>query len=365
VAAIALALARCARALDAPPALRQKRPDEGVIMGLRIVDAEVQLEQAFAQLEKALTAWAGGKSEAWQKDGRDGPRTEGASYGRREDVYLYTEKTPRTLSVGVALTEKDRALLTLELPRREPAKDRKKFALAIGDAEEPYLLVSVDELRHQGIRDPFKRLAGAPQIKRANVSDRDYVLVGPLTEARAADALLSLAALNPRFEAHVETLGALAASSDEKDDRDVYQVSARVAHERRVHAKVVDGLFEKLRAAGFQIAELKNGPLMADFAVHRADVAIAFEIRADAELEDFLKAIGQLVLIAPAGGAFKRCIVLPAPREALGGALAPFEAAFKEIGALVLLYDFQDKGIKFWAQVVPGDFPQELRALFD
>jgi hypothetical protein len=332
-------------------------------MALRIIDAEMQLEQAFLQLEKALTAWAGGKSEAWQKDGRGG--AEGASYARRDDVYLYTEKTPKLLSVGVALTEKDRALLTLELPRNEPARNRRKFALAAGDQDEPYLLVSADELKHQDIRDPFKRLAGAPQIKRANVSDRDYVMIGPLSDAKAAEALLSLAALNPRFEAHVEKLGALAASSDEADERDVYRVSERVARERRVHTKVVEALFARLRGAGFQVAELSNGPIKADFAVAREDMAIAFEIRADAELEDFLKAIGQLVLIAPAGGAFKRCMVLPAPREALGGALAPFEAALAEIGALVLLYDFPNKDVKFWAQIVPPDFPQDLRKVFD
>ncbi|HVY03427.1 MAG TPA: hypothetical protein VG983_07190, partial [Caulobacterales bacterium] len=182
---------------------------------------------------------------------------------------------------------------------------------------------------------------------------------------KAAEALLSLAALNPRFEAHVEKLGALAASSDEADERDVYRVSERVARERRVHTKVVEALFARLRGAGFQVAELSNGPIKADFAVAREDMAIAFEIRADAELEDFLKAIGQLVLIAPAGGAFKRCMVLPAPREALGGALAPFEAALAEIGALVLLYDFPNKDVKFWAQIVPPDVPQELRKVFD
>jgi hypothetical protein len=334
-------------------------------MALRIVDAELQLDSAFDQLSKTLAQWAGGKGEPWQKDGREGAREEGVSYSRRDDVYLYTEKTQRLHSVGVVLTEKDRALLTIEIPRRDPAKDRKRVAAAIGDAEEPYLLVSADELRHQDIRDPFKRLAGAPQIKRANVSDRDYVMIGPLTDARAAEALLSLAALNPRFEAHVEKLGALAGASDDRDEADVYQVSSRVARERRVHAKVVEGLFARLRGAGFQVAELKNGPLTADFSVARADIAIAFEIRAHAELEDFLKAIGQLVVIAPAGGAFKRCMVLPAPREALGGALAPFEAALKEIWALVLLYDFQDGGVKFWAQVAPPDFPPDLRKLFD
>src|SRR5262249_35181860 len=98
---------------------------------------------------------------------------------------------------------------------------RKRFAVAIGEADEPYLLISADELRRQDIRDPFKRLAGAPQIKRANVSDRDYVMVGPLNDARAADALLSLAALSPRFEAHVEKLGALVGASDPRDEADV------------------------------------------------------------------------------------------------------------------------------------------------
>lgn len=333
-------------------------------MGLHIIESDLQLEQAFIRIEQTLAAWAGGKGERWQKDGREGPREEGTSYARRDDLYLYTEKNPKTLSVGVALTAKDRALLTLELPRREPARDRKRFAVAVSETEETFLLVSADELKRQNIRDPFRRLAGAPQIKRANVSNRDYVMIGPLADSRTADALLSLAMLNPRFEEHVEKLGALAGLSDEKDDADVYQVSPRVAREKRVHGKVVEALFGRLRSAGFQIAELTNGPLTADFAVHRDDVAIAFEIRADAELEDFLKAIGQLMLIAPAGGAFRRCMVLPAPRDPLGGALAPFETAFREAQIFVLFYDFDGKDMKFWAQVVPEGFPADLRTLF-
>ena len=334
-------------------------------MALRIVDAELQLDQAFDLLAKTLATWSNGKGQPWQKNSHTGVREEGASYARRDDVYLYTEKTQKAHSVGVALTEKDRALLTIEIPRREPAKDRKRFAAAFGDADEPYLLIAADELKHQDIRDPFKRLAGAPQIKRANVSDRDYVMIGPLNDPKAADALLSLAALSPRFENHVEKLGALAGTSDQRDEADVYQVSQKVSREHRVHTKVVEALFERLRGAGFQVAELKTGPLLADFAVARADMAIAFEIRADAQLEDLIKAIGQLVVISPASGAFKRCIVLPAAREAIGGALAPFETAFREIGALVLLYDFDGKDVKFWAQVVPTDFPPDLRKLFD
>ena len=37
-------------------------------------------------------------------------------------------------------------------------------------------LPTADELRRQDIRDPFKRLIRAAQIRRANVSDRDYVM---------------------------------------------------------------------------------------------------------------------------------------------------------------------------------------------
>jgi hypothetical protein len=333
-------------------------------MALRIVDAELQLDQAYETLRKTLTDWAGGHADPWQKDGRDGLREEGASFSRRDDVYLFVMRDAKNVSIGAALTEKDQEILRLEIPRREPAKERKRAALAADDANEPYLMASVDELRRQSIRDPFKRLAGAANVKRANVSDRDYVLIGPLTDTHTADALLSLAALSPAFERHVEKLGALAAQSDEHEEADVYKVSSRVAGAHRVHAKIVEALFEKLRGAGFQVADLRNGPIRADFAAARADAAIAFEIRADAELGDFLKALGQLVLIAPGGGAFRRALVLPAPREQVGGALAPFEAAFREIGVWVLMYDFKDGRASIWTQSAPPELPADLRALF-
>ncbi len=339
-------------------------------MTLRIIDAEVQLDQAFGLLRSTLKAWAGGRDEAWQQEGRDGVRAEGAAYSRREDVYVAVERDERRWTLSVALTEKDQILLEVAIPRRDPARDRKRFAMAWSDGDEPFLLLGVDELRRQGLRDPFRRLAGAPLVKRANVSDRDYVLIGPLKEEGAPDALLSLAALHPRFEALVERLGALAGRSDEADEAEIYTVSPRVARERRVHAKVSAALFQRLRGAGFQIAELKSGVLRADFAAVRGDKALAFEIRADAEIGGGLKALGQLVAVAPAGGAgsgpgFRRSLVLPGPRESLGSALAPFEAAFRELGVLVLLYDFKDGEVFFWAQAVPPDFPNDLRALFD
>ncbi|MEJ0023544.1 MAG: hypothetical protein WDN76_08995 [Alphaproteobacteria bacterium] len=328
-------------------------------MSLRIVDAELPLDQAYDLLHKTLAAWAGGKSQPWQHDGE-----EGASFSTRDDVYLFVMRNAKRLAIGAALTAKDKEIFRIEIPRKSPASDRKRAAIVTGEGGELFLMVSADELRRQDIREPFKRLAGAPNVKRATVSDRDYVLVGPLGEDKTADALLSLAALSPLFEKHVEQIAALAGQSDAREESELYTVSPRVAGAHRVHAKVVDALFTMLRGVGFQVAELSNGPVRADFAVARADGAIAFEIRADAELNDFLKALGQLALIAPAGGAFRRALVAPSPQTSLGGALAPLEATFRELGVWVLLYDFKDSAVNIWTAVAPADLPPELRKLF-
>jgi hypothetical protein len=197
------------------------------------------------------------------------------------------------------------------------------------------------------------------------VSGREYVLIGPLTDAHIADALLSLASLAPAFERHVDKIGVLAAQSDARDDAELYAISSKVASAHRVHTKVVETLFQKFRAAGFQVADLSSGAARADFAVAGPDGAIAFEIRPDATLGDFLKAIGQLMLIAPAGGAFRRALVLPAPRDAMGAAIAPLETAFREAGVWVLLYDFDGGQVNVWSQLAPQDLPAHLRALFD
>jgi hypothetical protein len=328
-------------------------------VSLRIVDAELPLDQAYDLLHKTLAAWAGGKADPWQHDGE-----EGASFSIREDVYLFVMRNAKRVAIGAALTARDKEIFRIEIPRKAPASDRKRAAIVTGEGDELYLMASADELRRQNIREPFKRLAGAPNIKRASVAERDYVLIGPLGEDKTADALLSLAALSPLFEKHVETLAALAGRSDEREETELYAVTPGVTGAHRVHAKVVDALFKMLRGAGFQVAELSNGPIRADFAVARADGAIAFEIRADAELNDFLKALGQLALIAPAGGAFRRALVAPSPQTSLGGALAPFEATFRELGIWVLLYDFKDGAVNIWTAAAPADLPAELRKLF-
>ncbi|MGE3303268.1 MAG: hypothetical protein AB7M12_09160 [Hyphomonadaceae bacterium] len=334
-------------------------------MSLRIVDTEAQLDRAYGVARAMLAQWGEGGGDPWQKNARDGAVIEeGASFSRRDDVYLFIIRDGAHVSIGAALTERDRELLRVEIPRAEPAADRQRAALAVDENDQLFLLASADELRRQHIRDPFRRLTGAPQVKRANISERDYVLIGPLSDPRAGDALLALAALHPLFDRHVEMLGKLAGRSDEREEAEVYRISPRVRSAHRVHAKVVEALFEKLRGAGFQVADLRNGPVRADFAVARSDAAVAFEIRADAELSDFLRALGQLVLIAPGGGAFRRALVLPAPREALGAALAPFEAAFRETGVWVLMYDFRDGEAHIWTQIAPPELPGDIRTLF-
>ncbi|MBY0448517.1 MAG: hypothetical protein K2P95_07480, partial [Hyphomonadaceae bacterium] len=74
--------------------------------------------------------------------------------------------------------------------------------------------------------------------------------------------------------------------------------------------------------------------------------------------------IGQLMLVAPRRSGFSRCIVLPAPREALGAALGAFEVALNEAGALILMYDLKDKELVFWPQAVPEGFPADLVQAF-
>lgn len=333
-------------------------------MALRIVDAELQLDSAMETLEATFAKWAGGRSDQWQADGKEGPRESGTSYARREDVYLFVHRRPREIAVGVALSEKDRDLVNITLPRKEPAKERRRMALAVDDSGASFLLISVEELKRQNIRDALRRLAGAPQIKRANVADRDYVLLGPLEDVRVAEALLALAGLNPLFERHIERLGALAVASDDRDEAELYRASPRVARQHRIHAKVVQALFAHLHGLGFEVEELKNGPYRADFAMRRRELAIAFEIRAAAELEDVLKSLGQLMLAAPKSSGFHRCMVLPAPREALGAVFEPFTAAFSESGVMLLMYDVKERAFVFWPQITPAGFPPELARMF-
>lgn len=333
-------------------------------MGLRIVDAELPLNQALDVLEATLLAWADGRCDLWQSDSARGPAETGLSFARKEDVYLFIHRRPGDVSVGVALAEKDRDLVCVTLPRGDPARERRRFALAEDEAGESFLLVAVDELQRQGLRDPLTRLAGAPQVKGARVGERDYVLIGPLGDRRVAEALIAVAALHPLYQRHVEKLGALAAESDALDFVELYKISPRVARQHRVHAKVVNALFQRLHGQGFELDDLRQGFARADFAMSRRDLAVAFEVRAAAEAEDLWKSIGQLVFIAPKGSGWRRCLVLPGPRDPLGSVLAPFEAALAEAEILLLMYDLRDGGITFWPHFTPEAFPNDLARAF-
>jgi hypothetical protein len=334
-------------------------------MGLRIVDTETELDAGFAALEDMLTRWAGRKTDAWQKGGRDGPKEEGASFAKRDDVYVYIQITRQDAHVGVALTEKDKDILRIGLPRRDPDKQQKRVAMAVDEAGGQFLLVSEDELKSQSIREPFRRLAGAPQLKRATVGDRDYILIGPVSDARTADGLMAIAVLHPEYERFVERVGRGAADSDARDDDlHIYPISLAVQRQHRAQTKVVQALFDRARTAGFQVVELKTGPTIADLALSRGDVSIAFEIRADAELEDFTKGVGQLALLAPKSAGWRRCLALPAPREPIGQKLRSLEPAFEELGLMLLFYDFQGNDVSLWAHFTPTDYPADLRQLF-
>jgi hypothetical protein len=331
-------------------------------MTLRMIDAEAPLDAAFDALEAALEAWAGGRSDAWQKDDRNGPGASGASFARRDDVYLYVEKDRHTRVLGVALSERDKDLVRIEVSRAEPMKDRKRVALAVDEAGLAFLLIAADELKRQDVRDAFRRLAGAPRVKRANVSGRDYVLIGPVNDPACADALLSLAALHPRFEGHVEKMASLATQQDGADEADIYKISPNVARQHRAPAKVTRALFERLTAIGYLMDTVALGRLTADLAMSRGEDTVVFEVRPEADVDDLQKALGHLALIAPRALGIARVIALPAPRDALGATLDPYKQAFVEMGVSLIVYDFQGGQPRFSVELADASLDADLRA---
>ena len=311
-------------------------------MTLRMIDSEAQLSEAFEALETALGGWSGGQSDAWRREEAQGV-VEGVSFARRDDVYVFLERRPDAFVVGVALSESDADLVAFSFGRSEPAGARRRQAAAINDAGETFLLLGIDELKRQGVHDVFRRLAGAVGVKRAHIAERDYVLLGPLGEPESADALLSVAELHPRFERHVERLGALAARSDSAEGARLYPVSARVVRQHRVFPKIAAALFERFAGAGYQLDAASAGPVQADLALRRGEDTLVFEIRPDCTVEDIQRGLGQLVLLAPNAEGVTRLLVLPAGREpeAAATALAVFRGAFDELAVVALTYDFR------------------------
>lgn len=305
-------------------------------MTLRIIDADGPLLTAFSQLEATLAAWGGGRTDAWER--QDG--LEGWSFSRSEAVYLFLERQRRKYVFGAALSAGDHDLFAFDISRDEPGRDKKRVAVAMNEAGESFLLIAAEALKGKGIGDVFRRLAGAPAVKRANLADRDYVLIGPLTDQRSAEALLAVAALHPRFERQIEKAAHLAAD-DDREDADIYAVSSGVAKTHRAAAKATRALFERLAALGYYAETVELGALKADLAMSRGEDTVVFEIRAEAEVEDLQRALGHLALIAPLALGLTRVIVLPAPKEALGATLDPYKQAFEEMKVSLVFYDFR------------------------
>jgi hypothetical protein len=302
-------------------------------MTLRIIEDTGQLDAAFSQLESSLSTWSGGRGMAWRQG-----RGEGKSFAKGTDMYLFLETHERVRAVGAALTERDRDLFRFETARLEPGRDKRSVVMATDAEGHGFMLFSIEALKAQGLRDVFRRLAGAPAVKRANLAGRDYVLVGPLADARSVEALLALAALHPKFEEHIEKCAAR--DRHEADETDLYPVSAHVGRQHRAPAKVRRALFERLTGLGYVLETVELGPLNADLAMSRGEDTVVFEIRPEAELEDLQKALGRLALIAPRALGIDRVLVLPAPRAPVGAALDPYKQALEEMGVSLAFYDF-------------------------
>ncbi len=328
---------------------------------MRIIEDPAELDAAYAALAAAWGAWA--PPQRWASRDALEPAGEGASYARRDDVHLFLERTNDKIALGAALTERDQNLLRVEFMRDAPARRKRRVAIAADDAGKHHLLLSAEVLAEQDIRDPFRRLAGAPLAKRAEIGGRDYVLLGPFDAPRIADAFLAVAGLSPAFARHIAKLGALAADEDERLETSLYEISRNVARAHKVQRRVVAALYEALSVKGYRLDEASAGPLKADFAMTQGAETLAFEIRGDAEIADLVRGVGQLALAAPRGAGLTRFFVLPAPRDD-SRALAPFMPAFEELGVSVLFYDVRDDQVSFVFHRPDPDLPAATRALF-
>lgn len=314
-------------------------------MSLRIVDADLQLNQAFDLFERTLKAWAGGRTDEWRTDGPAGIVEEGATYARRDDVYVSVAMTDAAASIAVALVPGDVVVLEIALPRRGPARDRRRAALAVDDNGETFLLAAEEALRAQGVRDAFRRMAGHAAAKRARVGGRDYLMLGPLGDPAAVDALLALAALHPTFEAHLDRLARL----DAPTPATLYRPAETLAHAHRFAEKAAFALAARLRAADYEIVTAATGPFVADVAGRRDDVAIAAHVTRAVTPAAIAEALGVLGLAAPAQQGFFRLLIAPAPRDSTDANFAAFADAAADLDIALVCADIRDDEVQFQA----------------
>lgn len=315
-------------------------------MTLRIIDATEHFDAAIARLETALRIWGGGESQAWRAAPSAGAPIDGVSFARREDLYLYLEKSGTQVRLGAALADGDRDLLSVALPRTAPADARARVAVAEDDEDgRAHLLISADALKAHNIREPFGRLAGVRMIRRARIGERDYVLLGPLDAPPIGDALLALAGLSPLFERHVEALASFA----ETETDALYAPARTVVSRHRAGVAAAQALTERLAAQGFAADVAETGALRASFAMSRGADTIVFEICARAAIGAFTEAVGRLALTAPPGAGLDAALLLPAAAAEADDGLAPFAAALAALGVSVIHFDFDGARARFIA----------------
>jgi hypothetical protein len=303
-------------------------------MTLRIIDQADRLDAAVARLEAGLLAWAGDVADMW----RDRAGGYGTSYARAEAVYLFLERDDRDVHIGAALSDGDRPLVSLRFDRREPARRREHWALAEDETGAVSLMIATAALERQNVRDALPRLAGAAQIKRAQLGHRDFVLIGPLGTARDGEALALLAALHP------EALRAIGAEdADGASLGQLYRAAKGVRREHKVAAKAATAVQARLTGTGFVPDHIEVGPLSADLAFSRDDERIAVEILGQTDAGAIALAVGRLAMIAPRAAGIDRILVLPEPELDGDAALSAFEGAFTELALAVVLVGF-DRG---------------------
>jgi hypothetical protein len=307
-------------------------------INLRIIDADLQLDQAFDAFERTLKSWAGGRAGEWRTDGPRGVAEEGATYARRDDVYLFVSMTDEAAHIGIALMPSDRSVLDIGLPRRGPGRDRRRAALASDDEGRLYLLAAEEALRLQGVREPFRRMAGHAFAKRARVGGRDYLMLGPLTDPGAVDALLAVAALHPAFEAHLDRLARI----DAPASADLWRASDGVARLHRGAERAVFAAAQALRRANFILEPPLESPFGIDLSARRGEAAIAICAVREPSACAIAERAGALCLAAPTSAGYVRALLAPAAREPEDRTLLALADALADMEVSLVRYDIRD-----------------------
>jgi hypothetical protein len=184
-------------------------------------------------------------------------------------------------------------------------------------------------------------MAGHAFAKRARVGGRDYLMLGPLTEPGAVDALLALAALHPAFEAHLDRLARI----DAPAPTHLWRISDGVARLHRSAERAVFAAAQALRRADFTIEAPPEGPFGIEMAARRGDAAIAICAVREASSCAVAERAGALCLAAPTSAGFVRALLVPAPRESDDRTLAALADALADMDVSLVRFDVRDEAV--------------------